>query len=72
MRMTFDLGERLLSLGELRTLQVGQSFDLNRPLSGAVYVRVNGALIGMGDLVEIDGQVGVTLTALGIPPAKVQ
>ena len=71
-RMTFDLGERTLSLGELKTLQVGQSFDLNRPLSGAVHVRVNGALIGMGELVEIDGQVGVTLTALGTPPAEVQ
>jgi flagellar motor switch/type III secretory pathway protein FliN len=34
-------------------------------LSGAVYIRVNGALIGMGELVEIDGQVGVTLIALG-------
>lgn len=71
-RMTFDLGERTLSLGELKTLQVGQSFELTRPLSGAVYIRVNGALIGMGELVEIDGQVGVTLTALGTSSVEVK
>ena len=64
-RLSFDLGERSLSLGELKALQVGQSFDLVQPLSGAVQLRVNGALIGSGDLVEIDGQIGVTITALG-------
>jgi type III secretion protein Q len=64
-RLSFDLGERVLTLGELKALQVGQSFDLARPLSQAVHIRVNGALVGTGELVEIDGQVGVTITALG-------
>ena len=64
-RLSFDLGERTLSLGELKALQVGQSFDLVQPLSSAVQLRVNGALIGTGELVEIDGQIGVTITALG-------
>ena len=66
-RLAFDIGERMLSLGELKALQVGQSFDLTRPLSSAVRLRVNGALIGMGELVEIDGNVGVTITSLSAP-----
>ena len=69
-RLSFDLGERTLSLGELKALQVGQSFDLVQPLSSAVQLRVNGALIGTGELVEIDGQIGVTITELGAKGAK--
>lgn len=63
--LTFDLGERMLSLGDLRALQVGQVLELGRPLIQAVSVRVNGALIGSGELVDIDGQLGVTLVSLG-------
>lgn len=66
-RLTFDIGERTLSLGELKALQVGHSFDLKRPLSGAVRLRVNGALIGIGELVEIDGNIGVTVASLSAP-----
>jgi type III secretion protein Q len=65
-RLTFELGERQLTLGELRLLQPGQTFDLARPLvEGPVVVRANGAWLGTGDLVEIDGRIGVTLRALG-------
>ncbi|WP_313625243.1 type III secretion system cytoplasmic ring protein SctQ [Achromobacter sp.] len=65
-RLTFELGERHLTLGELRQLQPGQSFDLERPLAdGPVIVRANGALLGTGELVEIDGRIGVTLRSVG-------
>ena len=65
-RLTFELGERHLTLGELRQLQPGQTFDLERPLAdGPVVVRANGALLGTGELVEIDGRIGVTLRSVG-------
>ncbi|SSW69866.1 Yop proteins translocation protein Q [Achromobacter veterisilvae] len=65
-RLTFELGERQLTLGELRLLQPGETFDLERPLAdGPVIVRANGALVGTGELVEIDGRIGVTLRSLG-------
>ena len=68
MRLTFSLGERMLTYGELQQLQPGETFDLSRPLaSGPVIIRVNGAWLGTGDLVEIDGRVGVTLRELGNP-----
>lgn len=65
-RLTFELGERLITLGELKQLQPGETFDLERPLAdGPVLVRANGALVGSGELVEIDGRIGVTLHRLG-------
>lgn len=65
-RLTFELGERHLTLGELRQLQPGETFDLERPLAdGPVIVRANGALLGTGELVEIDGRIGVTLRSVG-------
>lgn len=63
-RLSFDLGERILTLAELQALQVGQALELGRPLAGGVNVRANGALIGTGELVEIDGQLGVVLASI--------
>ena len=74
-QVSFDLGERTLTLGELRSLQVGQSLELGRALPSVVSLRVNGALIGTGELVEIDRRLGVTISTLGtlprpsVPPA---
>ncbi|MET1115641.1 MAG: type III secretion system cytoplasmic ring protein SctQ [Comamonas sp.] len=66
-RLSFDLGEISLTLAELRKLQPGQTIGLGHPLTGAVRVRANGALIGEGELVEIDGQLGVALRQLFAP-----
>ncbi len=65
-RLTFDLGDRTMTLAEVRKLQPGVIFDLQRPLAdGAVMIRANGALIGSGALIEVDGQVGVCIATLG-------
>ncbi len=64
LRVVFDLGELSMTLGELQSLQVGQPLPLSRPLSSAVCLRVNGALIGTGELVEIEGELGVTVTSV--------
>ncbi len=63
--LSFDLGELTVPLAELQQLVPGQSFNLGRPLAGAVRVRANGALVGQGELVEIDGRLGVALTRIG-------
>lgn len=64
LQLTFDVGERTLTLAELQALQVGQVLDLQRPLSSAVSLRVNGHLVGCGELVEVDGRLGVSVSAL--------
>ncbi len=64
MLVSFDLGQRTLTLGEVRTLQPGQVLALDQPLTSAVNIRVNGALVGVGELVEIDGRLGVVIGSL--------
>ncbi|WP_315124610.1 type III secretion system cytoplasmic ring protein SctQ [Comamonas antarctica] len=68
-RLSFDLGEITLTLAELRALQPGQAIRLGHPVAGAVRVRANGALVGEGELVEIDGHLGVALRRLA-PPSR--
>ncbi|MDB5840445.1 MAG: Type secretion inner rane protein YscQ [Herminiimonas sp.] len=63
-RLTFDLGERMVTLGELRSLAPGFTFDLGRDLRRAVTIRANAMPIGEGELVEIDGRVGVSVLTL--------
>ena len=60
-RLTFDLGEREISLGDLRTLQPGYLFNLGRDPRSTVTIRANGRLIGDGELVDIEGRVGVSV-----------
>lgn len=69
-RLTFDLGEIALTLAELRALQPGQTIQLGQPIAEAVRVRANGALVGEGELVEIDGQLGVLLRRLFAPRSQ--
>jgi type III secretion protein Q len=60
-RLTFDLGEREISLGDLRGLQPGYLFNLGRDPRSTVSIRANGRLIGDGELVDIEGRVGVSV-----------
>lgn len=64
-RLQFDLGQRTMPLAQVSELQVGQVLDLARPLSQAVSIRANGALIGLGELMEIGGRIAVGITSLG-------
>ncbi len=63
-RLTFDLGEATLTLEELQRLQPGQVIPTDRIAQDYVAVRANGALVGRGVLMELDGRLAVSLTAL--------
>lgn len=60
-RISFDLGERVLTLSEIRSIEPGYVFELGRDLRRSVAVRANGKLIAEGELVDIDGQTGVSI-----------
>lgn len=64
LRVAFDVGERTMTLGELQALHEGQVIELGQPLSTAVHIRVNGTLVGSGELVDVDGRLGVSVTAI--------
>jgi len=66
-RLTFDLGERELTLGDLRTLQPGYVFNLGRDPRSSVCIRANGSPIGDGELVDIEGRIGVSVLRLASP-----
>lgn len=63
-RVTFDLGQRSLTLAELREIGPGHVFELGRELRRCVQVRANGRLIGEGELVDVDGRLGVSIQSL--------
>lgn len=63
-RITFDLGECSLPLAELTTVVPGHIFDLGLAPERAVNVRMNGVRIGEGELVDIDGRIGVAVARM--------
>ncbi len=64
MPLAFDLGELKLSVEELKQLTPGRVFAIDRPIDQAVFLRVNGMVVGRGQLVEIDGSLGVMIQSL--------
>lgn len=65
-RVTFDAGGCTLTLAELRRLQPGEVMDLDVPAqAGLLRICVNGKQIGAGEMVDVDGRVGVRVLRLG-------
>lgn len=63
-RVSFDLGETVLSLAQVKTLQPGETLPLQRLAQEYVTIRANGLPIGTGQLVDIDGRLGVAIGSL--------
>jgi type III secretion protein Q len=70
-RVTFDVGERMLTLGELKAMKVGHVFNLAREPQRLVTIRANGRPIGHGELVAIDERVGVAVHELLLSGVRV-
>jgi type III secretion protein Q len=62
--LSFDLGEKILTLAELQALDAGSAIQLDRPLQDFVTLRVNGQVVGEGQLVDMDGRLGVMVSRL--------
>lgn len=68
-RLSFDLGSKTITLSELQALQPGSVFSIDQPAHAYLTIRANGAVIGSGQLVEIDGHLGVSVTRITPPSA---
>lgn len=55
------IGKTTTNVGDLMALKIGQVIDLGRPPGETVDVVVNGRLIARGELVDMDGQLGVRI-----------
>jgi type III secretion protein Q len=62
--LTFDVGHLELPLGELASITPGYTFNLAKSIHKAVTIRANGTAIGTGELVDIEGTIGVSIVAL--------
>lgn len=58
------LGKRSFNMQELMSFHVGQVIDLYRPANETVDLVVGGKLIAKGELVSIDGKLGVKILKL--------
>jgi len=66
-RLSFDLGNKTISLATLERMRPGETIALDRPIREYVVIRANGAAVGTGHLVEIDGRIGVSIDSLRPP-----
>lgn len=62
--MVFELDRKTITLGELRKIKPGYTFELSKELQKPVRVMANGRFIGRGELVRIDHRLGVRLIEL--------
>src|ERR1051325_5206225 len=60
-RLAVEIGERAMSVNQLSHLRVGQTIELNRNPSDLVNLRAGGDLVAQGELVNIEGQLGVRI-----------
>jgi type III secretion protein Q len=62
--LTVGLGTARMSLRQILNLAVGETVPLGRPLAGPFDIRAQGTLIGQGELVDVDGELGVRIVSL--------
>jgi hypothetical protein len=69
LEVTVQLGAVRMSLRALGELAVGQVVALGRPLAGPYEIRAAGQLVGHGELVDLDGELGVRIVSTSESPA---
>ena len=62
--MSVELGRRRLSIGELSQLRAGSVLELDTLAGEPVSVFANGRRIAAGEVVVVDGQLGVRIATL--------
>ena len=62
--LSFELEKRVLTLNELATLAPGYTFPLAVESTAPVTLSVNGKAVGRGRIVDMNGVLGVQVTAL--------
>ncbi len=63
-RVTAVLGKTRLEVGELMKMKAGAVVDLNRQVGEPIDLYVNNRFIARGELIVIDGNIGISVTEL--------
>jgi type III secretion protein Q len=64
LELTVRLGGVAMTLRQLAELAVGQIVPLGRPLAGPYEICAGGRRLGEGELVDVDGELGVRILTL--------
>lgn len=64
MPLVIELSKKLMTLAQVGELQKGQVLELSQKSTDPVNLVINGKSIGQGELVEIEGQMGVKILSL--------
>lgn len=59
------LGACSVKIAELGKMQAGEVLELDRQINEAVDIRVNGKIIGRGEIVTVDDKFAVRITDMG-------
>ncbi|MCK5901794.1 MAG: FliM/FliN family flagellar motor switch protein [Cocleimonas sp.] len=62
--LTFDVGEMVLPFHEVECLTSGYVINLNKPFTEVVRIRSQNRVLGTGELVDINGKIGVRVIEL--------
>ncbi|CAM3719066.1 flagellar motor switch protein FliN [Parendozoicomonas haliclonae] len=60
--MSLEVGSTEITVSELLTMGSGAVIELNRNTGDPLDVKVNGKLVGRGEVVETNGRYGIRLT----------
>ncbi|MCK5810227.1 MAG: FliM/FliN family flagellar motor switch protein [Cocleimonas sp.] len=63
-KLTFDIGELVLPFNQVESLTSGYVINLEKPFAEIVKIRSQNRVIGTGELVDINGKVGVRIISL--------
>ena len=61
-QLTFDIGHQDIPMSEVAKLAPGYTFQLSRPISSPVIIKVNNKPFAEGELVDVNGQLGTRIT----------
>ena len=64
LQIAVELGRVSTTAEEVVSLKVGHVFDLNRVAGEPLDLSVNGKVVARGELVEIDGNLGIRILSL--------
>jgi type III secretion system YscQ/HrcQ family protein len=62
--LVFDVGEKTIPLQELKKIQPGYIFELDKLMTSPVTIRANGQAIGTGELLEVDEKIAIRVLGL--------
>jgi len=61
-KLSFEVGQKTVKVGDLKTLQPGFTFKMDNPIDMPIVIRANGKKIGTGELVKVGEQMAVRIT----------